>query len=510
MPEWRKDPAFTPWESPVVSWEESSQKRRGALRRAWTNGNLAYKLDPDQRAVYDAFREWQGRAGRGKIFVLDISRRYGKTALELVIALEDTIRGAGMDRQAYFTDTERMAREIVRPLVDALVVDCPPELRPSWRSAASKYEFPGGQSLEVFGIDNPDRGRGRFGDRFYVDEAGFVNNLEYIVTSVILPQMQGRKGAYCLMGSTPPVSPSHYWSAAMIPTMRSQDACVHRTIYDSPRYSTEDIESQIEAMGGIQSTAVRRELLAQHVVESSMAIVPEYSERWQDILVDEMEEPEWFNAYTSLDPGWKDGTGVLCGYVDFVRQKLCIQGELLIFRTNTNDFAQKLRHLEQSLWPRASRWDAAREESMRQPHRRWTDIDSRLVSDLAQDHGLLFSPTAKDNKEQQIVRLRDWVDSGRIEISKSGCPMLHQQLMSGVYRNALRRDFARSGDGHFDLIDALIYLVRNVEPYMNRRPGPADQINHATQFQGGTYGRRNRTAETIAHKRKIYHNPGGF
>lgn len=499
-PDWRKDPAFVPWTSPVVPWESADAKRRKALRAAWKRGNLAYKLNPDQRSVYDAFRAWESDPRRGPYYGLDISRQWGKSFDMVLIGIEDCIRGQRTDRAAYWTSTERMAQEIVHPIVDTLLSDCPPDLRPKWIASKKKYRFPDGQELEVLGLDDPNRARGRYLDRGYLDEQAFMENLEYIVTSVIHPQMQTRNRPYVLMGTTPPLSPQHYWSSHLIHLLRAEGATERRTIYDNPMLSNEKIKATIDALGGETATAVRRELFAEHVIESSMAIVPEYLEVRDSVYIDLPDRPDWYAGFVSLDPGWKDASGVLFAYVDFDESELRIEDEIYATQLSSREIAEAVKKKEAELWPRPARWSRGKQEALPNPYRRWTDVDNRLVADLAMDHGLVFAPTAKDNKDQQVNRVRNWIATGRIKISKR-CVQLDRQLQTGVYRNENRKDFARSeGFGHFDLIDALIYLARNVEPYLRYNPKPP-------ALHGANPSRMFIHAETKK-TRRLEHRPG--
>lgn len=472
---------------------------------------LRYKLNPDQRVVYDAFRAWQADPKRGKYFGLDISRRWGKSFLMLLILLEDAIRGPKGKRWAYFTDTERMAGEITHPLLDQILADCPPELRPTWVSSKKRYIFPGGKMLEVFGLDDPNKGRGRHLDGAVLDEFAFMDQAEYIVTSVVHPQMQGRRDAFVIAGTTPPVSPQHYWSATMIHMLRAEGACETRTIFDNPGLTDAEIEKEIAVLGGDQSTACRRELFAEHVIEKTMAIVPEYMDVCDQVFGPLPPRPQWFGAYVSLDPGWKDASGVLFARIDFSEQKLCIEDELCATQLTSADLAELIRDKERRLWPDATRWTRGKDEPQRNPHRRWTDVDNRLIADLAQDHGISFAPTAKDNKDQQVVRVRNWIAEGRVLISDR-CEHLDRQLRTGVYKNQLRRDFARSdGQGHFDLIDALIYLCRNVETHFRANPGPPKHfgINHSTTFVSWKERPNGRSKEE-GHQPRIRHRPRRF
>ena len=95
--------------------------------------------------------------------------------------------------------------------------------------------------------------------------------------------------------------------------------------------------------------------------------------------------------------------------------------------------------------------------------------DPLTIADLA-THGLYFSPTAKDDKENQVNRVREWVQSGKLFVNPR-CQKLLFQLRNTVW-NEKRDDFVRTKEGHGDLLDALIYLCRNVDRQHN--PYPAD------------------------------------
>ena len=507
IPAYRRDPKWSPWESPVVQWREAGKVRRRALTEAWSRGELSYKLDPLQRKWYRLYRDWEANPDReGDEFVLDVSRRVGKTSVMCLIAVEDVIRAPVGHRVVYVTATERMARNIVRPIIAQLTMDCPPELRPKWVSSQSWYEFPNGVCLTLVGMDvDPDRARGTHLDRGFVDEGGFIQNLQYVLTSVLGPMMQGRKGACLLMGSTPPLTPSHYWSSVMVPRAKMADAHIHGTIFDNPRLSMAEIDKEVMKTGGIKSTAVRRELLAEHVPEETMAVVPEYRDKRHEINV-EVVRPQWFFGVVGMDPGWKDCTGVVFGYWDFLGTRMVIEDEVLLSQANSGQIALAVKAKEAELWSGSPRWTRKNGGStVPQPGARFTDVDHRLVSDLQVEHGLTFANTAKDNLDAQVNNLRVAIQEGRVFIHPR-CKHLNDQLLHAVYRNQNRREFAREGDfGHFDLVSALIYTWRNIQYYRNRNPSPPSDAGPG-QFKRSDAGR-----VTHRHTPRSHHRPkGGF
>ena len=74
--------------------------------------------------------------------------------------------------------------------------------------------------------------------------------------------------------------------------------------------------------------------------------------------------------------------------------------------------------------------------------------------------------TAKDHKDVALAELRTAVGNHQIIIHPR-CVKLQSHLKFGIW-DANRKKFARvDGFGHFDLIDALVYLYRNVSKRKN-------------------------------------------
>lgn len=516
-PAWRRDPSFTPWESNRVPWEQCDEKRRAALRKAWTVGDLSYVLDPVQRGVYRKIRAWMERPlrDRGRRYVLDVSRRWGKSSVMLTIAFEERIRHKrSRKRMAYWTDTGRMAEEIIiLEVFPWLTMDCPPELIPGWYPSRHRIIWDHEHkdldlcpALELAGLDNPDRARGRALYRGFLDEGGFIPDLEYIDKSVISKMMLTEKESTLICGSTPPLTPVHYWTTEVCPKARAHDAYHHGTIYDNCRLSDEEIMLEINDSGGPHSTSVRRELYAEHIVDETMAILPEADEAIkQGTLVVENEPPDWRNCYVTMDPGWSDATGTLFGYVDFQRQKVVVEDEWLRIQATSAEIAAGIQERERELWRRVPRWSRRNGgEQSTNPHRRWTDIDHRLIADLSHDHGIRFSPTDKADLDQQIVRVRNWILDRKLEVHPR-CKKLIEQMQHGVYANSLRRKFARQGNfGHFDLLAALVYLCRNTEPLLRLNPRPpwSYGVDFSQMHRGDHESNRGQSKRRIAQSRR--------
>jgi hypothetical protein len=150
---------------------------------------------------------------------------------------------------------------------------------------------------------------------------------------------------------------------------------------------------------------------------------------------------------------------------------LVIEDEILVRGRNIN--TQKLAYLikekEKQLWTNEF-------DETKKPYLRVSDNEMLTVQDLNTQHGLDFVPTDKNNKNAAVNQTRIAIASNNVEISDN-CKNLIIQLESGIWatdRMGITKDtFKRSKEtGHFDLIDALVYLIRNVD--WNHNPYPSN------------------------------------
>ena len=189
----RERPTTEYWESPVVPWEACDASRKSVLRKLWGRGELSYKLNPSQKEAYLAYRKWEKEKDPNKFFTFDISRRWGKTFVMALIAIEDGMRNRKW-RMPYISKSKEMVEEIILPVVDTILEDCPPELKPKFIRTKRRFKFHKGSQLIFVGMDyNPDDARGSHLDKGFLDEAGFINNLMYVYKSILRPQMQTRR-----------------------------------------------------------------------------------------------------------------------------------------------------------------------------------------------------------------------------------------------------------------------------------------------------------------------------
>lgn len=460
------------WRSGVVPWSAATTVQRALLEAAWDQGDLSFLLTPSQLDSYKRLRRWE-RTGTGRVYALDIGRRWGKSALCTTISLENARRNKGW-RCIYVAPTYEMVRKIILPLIAEVTQTCPPSMLPEWVKSEATYYFGNGSSIELIGLDvRPDGARGTGVDGVVMDEAGFFGNLEYLMVSVLYPQMLGRPHARIIAASTPPSTPAHYWSTTVIPEAMSRSAHDRKTLDDADQYSQEEIDYFYSLMpGGRDGIAARREYRAEHIADESLAIVPEFRSVEAEI-VKEVPPPVWRDCYVSLDPGYHDLSAVLFGYWDFGDQRLVIEDEIAEPRLNSMQLAARIVEKERKLWDKVRRRCSTRPyDTLPQPYLRICDNDPRLIADLAQTHGLRFIATQKDNLTAQVDQVRVAMQSGQIIIHPR-CRKLQQHLRHGIWKK-IGHLFAREDDEglrHFDLIAALVYLWRNVNK--RRNPVPA-------------------------------------
>lgn len=452
--------------------------REDAIRDLWQMGNLRWKLDDTQKEIYNAVQSSDAQK-----FVINASRRLGKSFLLCLIAIEYAIKHPG-SRICYAAPTAKAVKKIITPIFNIIMQDCPRELKPKWKAQDQIWEFNNTSEIHIAGTDaeRAEALRGQSMDLGVVDEAGFMSQLDYVVSDILMPQTLTTDGRI-IIASTPPKSPAHDFKIyAEEAELRGN--YIKRTIYDNPRISKKKIikfmmetdatlteeqaELHYDERGGPNNSTWKREYMAQFMTDQELAVVPEFDEDAQkDIVTDLYNKPMFYDAYVSMDIGFSDFTVVLFGYWDFLKAKLIIEDEIVMNREThkvdmtTFTLAEEIKQKELQLW------------GGKKPYLRYSDTDLIVISDLQRLHGLTFIPTKKDNKEAAINLLRNLIKQRKIIINPR-CKTLVKHLHNAIWNNQ-RTSFERSdpqGFGHFDAVDAIIYMVRNVQ--FNKNPIPND------------------------------------
>jgi hypothetical protein len=455
-----------------------------AAREAlWHHGIVAsWYLRPSQLDIYDLLH-------RAKNPFIEAARRFGKTTTILAYVLERLRANPGWICR-WCEPWKEQAREIVMPELDKLQAECPEKLKFRFQVTGSVYIGPGNSRLYLRGV-NEDRGESARGPTAHIivaDEFGSWRDAEYTVNEVLRPQLLTTNGQF-VFASSPAADLAHQYYEHKARAIR-ESRFIQKTIYDNESLSPEKIKEIIQEVGGEHKPAWRREYLCQEVSDPERLVIPEYQEEVHDIE-DDHPRPEFFDCYDGMDLALNpDYTGALFAYVDFEKHTLVIDDELFVNGRNTKFIVEECREKERSLWGTLDCRCALPDTQNHmvkyctqhgiQPYMRWADNELQQLFDMSSEHGFNVAPTRKDDKLAALAELRLSFTRGHIKIKKR-CKNLRYQLKVGLWD--LRGKSFQRGDkiGHLDLIDALIYLHRNISwshnPYP-RYPGTVTPYTH--------------------------------
>ena len=440
-----------------------------AATALWARGNLTYKLDATQRSIKASLSATKER----KFFLL-CSRRLGKS-FTLVLEAFETALKKPLSRILYLAPTGKDAADIVTDIVDGhLLPDCPANLRPGYDKQQKFYTFNNGSTIRFRGVngEHAESLRGGAADLVILDECGTMDDLAYVVSSVVMP-MTLTTGGRVLLATTPSRSPGHD-SVAIYEDLAGRNATVKFTLLDNPRVAPEVkaeflkeagepdalVDAIVAGTASPTTTTALREYFCEFVTDAASAVLPEFTADAQAQTVKSASRPAYFDAYVAMDPGFQDRTAVLYAYWDFRRAKLVIEDESLMHRPSTSDIAAEIARKERGLW------------SGSEPYARVSDVDPRLIADLWQLHRIQFRASEKQDSLGAINLVRNMIQSRELEIDPR-CVHLIRQMRNAIWNNKAT-DFARAGsktpDGHFDLVAALKYLCRGVNRHHNPYP----------------------------------------
>lgn len=450
------------------------------IRERWLRGRLDYKLHAGQKLIRASYRTSQSQ-----LFVGECSRQFGKSYLLVLEAIETAIqkkRARIKYGTAFLTDLA----EFILPTFEAILEDCPEDLRPKYKTQGSKWVFPNKAEIKLVGLDRKPNGlRGNVIDLIVLDEAGFMSRLDYLYKSVIIPATTHRPNCRILVFSTPPETPAHEFLDYVQKAQLEGGHCQF-TIYDNPMVDETTIARLMKESGGAQSTTWRREYLCEHITDANLAIISD----WLDDYIEDVKKDvysQFYHKYKSMDLGVRDHTAVIFGHYDFLKAQLKIEGEFIINgpEMNTKILQANLKRKELEVW---SEYEFKKEieiikdeEDIKKIEEDWKDKkkpvymsvsdnnNPLLLQDLSFLHQLHFVPTDKGRLEEMVNTVKIMTRSGGIRVDPK-CKQLIGCLKYGVW-NKNRDEFARSNVfGHFDALAALIYLVRNLNKTTNPIP----------------------------------------
>lgn len=426
--------------------------RHAVVAELWRRGTLRNVggLHADQRRIHAQYVSSVGR-----VFVLCCSRRWGKSMLCCLLALECALGTAGAQVR-YAAPTGKMARRIVVPHMRKLLAQCPVALRPRFSAQDLTWTFPNGSEIVLAGCDNgnAENLRGTSMDLGIVDEGGFIDDLDYVVTSILLPQTM-TTGGRIFIASSPARTPTHAFTAICL-RAEAEGRYAHRTIYDAPHITAGLIAEFMAECGGEDTTDWLREYMAQTVVDESIAVLPEFTPRAKSI-VQEHPAPPFRHCLVAIDGGFEDLSFALFGYHDFLTDQLIVEDERVWHRQNSATVSKDILAAERALW------------ATKEPVLRVFDADATVRNDMVTLHKLNCRLPRKDDKSAQVNALRVALAQGRILVHPR-CKALIAHCKGAIW-NKSRTSFERAdGFGHYDGVDALVYMWRHTDRTANPYP----------------------------------------
>lgn len=436
--------------------------RKQAIEALWRSGVLVWKLDKNQKDLYKLFHE-----SDHKIQTWLLARRSGKTYALCVLAIEVCLKTPNSIVK-FLSPTKLQINNILRPLMRKILEDCPKDIKPELKEKDYTYYFPNGSEIQLAGTESGHIEKLRGGDSHLsiVDESQSCMDLNNAVKSVLLPTTLMTKGKILLAG-TPPKDPDHDF-IKFIEDAELRGSLVKRTIHDNPRLTPEQIDELIREMGGSESDEFRREALCEIVKDPKTSVIPEFTTQLEQEIVREWTKPAFYDTYESMDLGFQDLTGILFAYYDFKADKVIIEDEYTAKGTDVQipTIVDTIKQKEEFLW------NNPLTNEIKRPYIRVSDINYIVLHEISRysNKEITFVAAKKDDKEAAINAVRVMLASKKIIIHPR-CQTLIRHLKN-VKWDSSGKKFARSPDnGHYDLVDALVYLIRHI--VYSKNPYPA-------------------------------------
>lgn len=454
--------------------DEEILEARAAL---WKMGILQWKLDVTQTKIFDFFHNTLD-----KTIVVNASRRLGKTYGLMVMAFEQCLQHPGSIVKFIQPEMSMIRKNVVDEVIMPILMDCPPELMPEWKSQDNVFNFKNGSKIQLAGTDNQNYNKIRGGSCHLaiVDEAGFCSDLGHILQYILMPTTLITRGRIIFASTTPP-NPDHEFIKYM-EAAEAQKRLIRKTIYDAvedgktapfgvrkiTQEMLNDIISSYEADGGVNADSFRTEFLCEIVANGEMAVLPEFTKEVQDETILEWPRPPFADNYESMDIGFIDKTGILFAYYDYDNGVVVIEDELMFAaqEVTAKNVGPAIRKKEEDLWTNKYTGEVQR------PYQRWSDNNNPIfLNELSQDeYQVYFMPTEKHRKSEYITKLKTWVKELRIKINPRCTNLIAH--MKGAQWNKDKKDFIRNKieKHHYDLVAALLYLIRNIDETRNPYP----------------------------------------
>ena len=118
------------------------------IQESWHSGDLYFKLLSHQIKLYDQIKNSQNIK-----HVINCTRRFGKSYILCILAIEEALK-KNNSLIRFAAPTQKQLKEIIQPIMQEILKDCPEWLKPVFKVQDSKYVFPNGSEIHIAGCDN--------------------------------------------------------------------------------------------------------------------------------------------------------------------------------------------------------------------------------------------------------------------------------------------------------------------------------------------------------------------
>ncbi len=446
--------------------EEKKELKKRIVDELWKRGDLSYKYHSGQKKIVDTLAKLPKKA---REILLLISRRWGKSFLGALLSIE-TAQGGYYRRVLIMGPTEKQTKDIINPILNKIKIDDHKNLLKETKSEA-KWKI-GRSEIQLAGFDTCiESVRGQEFDLVILEETGSAKvkkeEYDYILKSVLRPTLMHTKGPIIHL-TTPSKDADHPLHTITIPKTQKAGTYFEFNIRENPLLTEEEIEEEIEEMGGIDDPSVQRELFCKILRDLTTLAIPKFN---KDINVQEFDLPDVFFSWVGGDfGGVRDKTFAHLWAYDFKNAKKLIVAERgFEANTPTSEIAREIRAME-----------AEFEQSSLQ---RYIDCPGQTKVDLQNDHGLsIISPKKMKGSFEAGVNQINLACLQEKVIIHPRCTETILALENGRF-NKQRTDYERTEElGHCDALASMAYGLRHAHtdnPYpalYNYRHVPKDDL----------------------------------
>lgn len=469
----------------VVDRSPVDQAVLEARHELWRMGDLSWKLRGKQIELYNDIIDQTKDVSVGLC-----SRRFGKSTTTLVPCIEECIANPDIIVK-YACPTQKMVKKMIYPALKVIFADAPPEydLEKLWNGTEGELRFPNGSLITIAGTDgnNADNLRGAYAHIVVADEAAFMDDLEYVIKQILLPQTDTTGGKIIMLSTPNYYNPKHEFHTEYVFPYEASGKLIKFTLFDSPMVNDKERERIINRYKKkLEDPRFKCEYLVEIPKVSEATIVPEFYLNRKSIISTDMVIPSKVAYYVGGDVGQKDLTAYIFGYYDHTEGVLNILDEYV---ENGDEMTTKT--IADAIKLKEEQWFKDSMGANVLPFKRVMDNNLQMVADFRKLHGLNFIATKKDKKIAQVNNLRVLIEEGRLKIHPR-CQHLIYHVENAQWKDGkgLLSEFDHLTDsidgdikgGHADALDALLYLVRNINYNFKPKDSQPKEYNE-NQYQ---------------------------